>query len=277
MEFSSTTNINPKISIIMGVYNAQKYLKRSIDSIIWQTYSNWEFVICDDGSVDDTVKIIEDFNDPRIILLKNKVNHGLGQALNRCIEKSSGKYIARQDADDFSFFDRFKRQVEYLENNPEVDIIGSDALLVDEKDNIWGIFPASENFTIKNWIKGTQITHPTAMMKKDMLVKIGKYNADALRIEDYELWMRMLKQNVKFGNLGDKLYYYRLSWDDYSKKKVKNRLGEIRYRYLCYKQFNFPPMSYLYLLKTFIMIFIPKFLLYRYHRKKFGIRSWRYV
>jgi len=261
----------PEISVIMGVYNGDAYLEKAIVSIQEQSFENWEFVICDDCSTDKTPSILKSFSDrdSRIKIITNDRNEGLGESLNRCIDLAKGFYIARQDADDFSCKERFERQLAYIKKN-DVDVIGTGTYLIDNDDNSWGISPPSESCSnLNHWLWGTQIIHPTVLMKKSLFYDIGKYDPRAIRVEDYDLWLRMFKSGVRFKNMIEILYYYRRTINDYSRKKASDRVKEFKYRYRNYKQFNFPIISYLYLLKTILMIFIPKFLIYMLHR-------WRY-
>lgn len=124
----------------MGVYNSNyDLLKKSIESILNQTYANFEFIICDDCSTNDVKKVIQEYQekDSRIIYLKNDHNRGLAYSLNRCIDTSSGNYIARQDDDDISLETRFEKQVSFLNTNPQYDFVGCNHFLKDE-GGIWG-------------------------------------------------------------------------------------------------------------------------------------------
>ena len=126
-------NINPNsineplVSIIMGVYNAEKTMQDSIDSILQQTYTKWEFIICDDGSTDNTYSELQKKyeGDDRFVIIKNEENSGLPFTLNHCIKHCSGDYIARMDADDISYPDRFEKQLDYLYKHPEISFVSS--------------------------------------------------------------------------------------------------------------------------------------------------------
>lgn len=121
-------NLNncPKISIVMGIYNCEKYLRESIESIIAQTYRNWELIMCDDGSHDNTYKIASEFLNKypdKIVLLKNEKNMGLNYTLNKCIGYANGDFIARQDGDDISLPDRFMKEMKFLLDNPDYALV----------------------------------------------------------------------------------------------------------------------------------------------------------
>jgi len=117
-------NIIPKISVVMAVYNGEKYLREAIDSILNQTFNDFEFIIINDGSTDDSAEIIKSYNDPRIILIQQE-NKGLAAALNEGIKIAKGKFIARMDADDISLKTRLEKQIQFMEAHPEYVAIGS--------------------------------------------------------------------------------------------------------------------------------------------------------
>ena len=129
---------NPAISVVMSVYNAAAFLSKSIDSIITQTFLNFEFILIDDGSKDDSYQLMHKYeeDDPRIICIKNKQNLGLPASLNIGIAKAKGKYIARQDADDYSFPDRLQKQFDFMEENPSIDLCGTNCRRVDIEGNV---------------------------------------------------------------------------------------------------------------------------------------------
>ena len=260
----------PTVSIIMGVYNAQEFLNRAIDSILSQTYKDWEFIICDDGSTDNTPAILQQYDDPRIRVIRSEKNKGLAEALNLCINASEGSYLARQDADDFSDFDRLRVQVEFMKSHPEVDILGCSVHLINEDNHVWGYRPSSKDFSLDEWLRDVQIIHPTVMMKKEIMLKVGKYDPSAIRVEDYELWMRMILHRVNFFNLDQPLYFYRLGRSDYKKRKVKNRIKAVQVRLKYLPKFDYPLCGYLYICKTLIAIIIPKYFLYLLHRRRFA-------
>src|SRR5699024_2482214 len=124
---------------IMGVYNASKYIELAIESILKQSYTDFEFIICDDGSTDDTLRKLKEAekNDSRIKIIENNSNSGLGYTLNRCIQSANGKYLVRMDGDDISTKDRIKKLVELAEENPKYPVIGSAMILFDDEQE-WG-------------------------------------------------------------------------------------------------------------------------------------------
>ena len=186
---------NILVSVILPVYNAQKYLEEAIESIINQTYTNFEFIIIDDGSGDNSLNIINKYQkqDSRILVITRE-NKGLVYTLNEGINQAKGKYIARMDADDISLSNRFEKQIELLENS-NIDICGCHYLLVDEYNNINGLnlTPLSHEMCFLSLASKVPFAHPSVMIRKEFLDKNNlKYGQSEHKIaEDFDLWMRM--------------------------------------------------------------------------------------
>jgi len=179
-----------KVSIIMGVYNCDTTLKESINSIINQTYENWELIMCDDGSTDRTYEIANEYakKDKRIKLIQNSKNMGLAKTLNNCLEMSTGDYIMRHDGDDIMSKDRIEKQVQYMDTH-ECDASGSGAYIFDDL-GVWGIRQPPEAPSKSCMILGAPFIHPTLIIKKDILLQDGGYSDNDLtrqRLEDYDL------------------------------------------------------------------------------------------
>ncbi|KAA6340156.1 putative glycosyltransferase EpsE [termite gut metagenome] len=205
----SNTNTH-LVSIVMAVYNGEEFLAEAIDSMLKQTYKDFEFIIIDDGSIDESVKIIKSFGDPRIILLQNGENLNLATSLNRGIKYARGKYIARMDADDISLPKRLQRQVEYLEKHPEVGLVGvSRKLLIEGKlKKIYNVH-SHEEIAIRLLFE-CPIIHSGVLFKKELFIANNLlYNASFYRVQDYELWGRAIR-HIKFAVLPKVLLYYRV-------------------------------------------------------------------
>lgn len=213
----------PKITVLMSVYNGEKYLHEAIDSILNQSYSDFEFIIVNDGSSDNTAEILNEYSDPRIKRINNQQNIGLVRSLNRAIETAKGELIARMDADDISTPDRFDKQVAYLDAEPKVSVLGTCMKHIDAEGNNLGILNAPINHNLIKWkmLFETSMFHATVMMRKKDLKKAGNYNADFQYIEDFELWSRMI-DNVRFSNLNEVLYIRR--WHDESVCNLHNSI-----------------------------------------------------
>jgi len=188
----------PKITVLMSVYNGEEYLKETIESILNQTFADFEFLILNDGSFDKTAKILKKYKkkDKRIKVITNKKNLGLTRSLNKGLKLVKGKYIARMDADDISNKNRLKTQYDLLERNPGVGLVSNWAQLIDEKGEklrAWKTNYSPEGiYYILNF--RNCLTHPTVMFRKNIVLKIGGYNEGIVRAQDYELWYRLSKK-----------------------------------------------------------------------------------
>lgn len=196
----------PEISVIMGVYNGERFLAEAIESILFQTFRDFEFIIINDCSTDKSEKIISSFDDPRIKLINLKENKGLSFALNTGILKSKGHYIARMDSDDVSIPERFEKQVEFFKKNPEVSVLGSAYYEINGNGGIIGkkIFPTGNSKLKRMLIRINPFFHPSVMMKKDVLLKTGGYDSSMRMLEDYDLWFRV-SRNFVMNNISEPL------------------------------------------------------------------------
>lgn len=197
---------NPKISVIMSVKNGMPLLKESVESILGQTFKNFEFIIVDDASTDQTWKYLKSLKDERIKLTKNKKNLGVAKSLNVALQASIGDYAARMDSDDISLPIRFQKQIEFLETHKEYLLIGSQVQWVDEKNDPAEGFnvPQTDDEIRKKLIWRNQIHHATVMFRKSDIEKIGGYRAFLNGIEDYDLWFRIIRKG-KVANLSERL------------------------------------------------------------------------
>jgi glycosyltransferase EpsE len=261
----------PRLSIIIGAFNSYETIACTIDSIKAQTYKDWECVICDDGSKDDTWDILKDItkDDNRFILIRNEKNLGLGATLNRCIEHAKGEYLARQDADDVSLPERLTKQVVFLDSNPRISVAGTYAELFDKKGKIWGVLKPPLAPELTDWIKGSCVIHPSTLMRRRDIVEAGLYNPEAIRLEDYDLWLRMAKKGYRIVTMPEILYRYHLGLSDYKRKKLKHRWNETKLIYHAFKDTDISLPCYVYLLKPIFNGIIPSVLLHMYHRYRF--------
>jgi len=212
---------NPKISVVMSVYNAEKYLHEAIESILNQTFTDFEFIIINDGSTDRSLEIIESFKDERIVLI-NQSNTGLAKALNIGIDKSKSNFIARIDADDIAFHDRLKEQYKLFKENPEYVIIGCNAKTIDIGGNyIYNTSLPINDYECKKKLPETPFIHPSVMFRKDVFYKAGQYPERMLTGQDYVLINRMAKYG-KFYNIKEPLMKYRIVPNSNSLRSNKN-------------------------------------------------------
>ena len=204
------------VSVIMSVYNAEKYLDLAIESILNQSFRDFEFIIIEDCSTDGSLKILEDYAEkaPRIKLIKKEKNKGfIGfvENLNIGLKEAKGKYIARMDADDIAFPDRLQKQYDFLGKNPNIFLIGTSAELIDENgDKIKnGVFNAETNInTLKNKnLINNNVYHPTIMFRNEQ----GLFYRDKMQgCEDYDFYLRLYSSGKKISNLPDILLKYRI-------------------------------------------------------------------
>ena len=187
-------NVEPKVTVLMPVYNEEKYLPESIESILSQTFKNFDFLIIDDGSTDNSEKIIRSYNDSRIQILLNGKNIGIVKTLNKGLKLSKGKYIVRMDADDVSLPERLEKQITYMEENPETGVLGCNIRNVDKNLNFISenLRPITHYQNLWKLLYKTNMMHPTVVFRKSVLSKNGyNYNSKFKRCEDYELWSRL--------------------------------------------------------------------------------------
>jgi glycosyltransferase involved in cell wall biosynthesis len=200
-----------RLSVVMSVYNGGDFIQESVDSLLTQTIKDFEIIIIDDGSTDDTAKILKSYKDPRIKIFHQN-NQGLVKSLNRGISLAAGKYIARQDADDKSEPDRLERQLACLEDNPAVVVVGSSIRIMDEKSRIKHVHHVLlNNPELKQeLLVRSPFAHGSVMFNKDAFVKAGGYLENEWPAEDYGLWLRISIEG-DFANLDAPLYVYRES------------------------------------------------------------------
>ena len=208
----TVAGLDKLVSVVMASYNGSKTISLAIESIASQTYTNWELIVVDDTSTDDTLSIVKGFESKiNIKIIQNKVNLGLARSLNRGIAAASGDYIARMDDDDVSRPERFEKQIEFLQNNLDVDVLGTGVFLVDASFQGIGEQNRPEHDSeIKDALcKYNPICHPTVMMRRSFVERFGGYD-EALRWkEDYELWGRAASSS-KYHNLQEPLLDYRV-------------------------------------------------------------------
>lgn len=198
------------VSVVMPVYNGALYLKEAIDSILSQTHTNLELIIINDGSTDDSEQIILSYTDERIVYLKNEVNSRICVTLNRGLDIAKGKYIARMDCDDISVPERLQKQVEYMEQNPSIGILGSDIIVFGEGigERIF-TFEHDKNCCKAGLLFNTCFAHPAVMIRKSLLDGHKfRYDEEYRGLEDFELWYR-ISRYADLINLSFPLLRYR--------------------------------------------------------------------
>lgn len=260
-----------KVSIIMGIYNCEDTLSEAIKSIINQTYTNWELIMCDDGSTDSTFQIANEFknNYPnKIILIKNQKNKGLNYTLNKCLDNATGKYIARMDADDISLPTRLEKEVEFLDSNPNYDFVSTPMICFDENGE-WGVCSVKEKPSKNDIVKSTPFCHAPCMVRSQAYFDVGGYSVDKklLRVEDYHLWVKMFEKGHKGYNLQEPLYKVRDDRNATNRRALKYRLNEAYVKHLAIQKLHLPLWKYIYILRPLIVGILPAKVYEILHRK----------
>ena len=211
------------VSVVMSVYNSDKYLDDAINSILNQSYKEFEFLIIDDGSSDNSEAIIKKYaaNDRRIVLIKNEKNLGLASSLNKGIHLAKGKYIARQDADDLSAPDRLEKQVEFALRNSDIDVIGSNCFIIDISGSVVyqnKTYSKRRDFNSNLLNCKAIFPHGSVLLKKNKVLEVGLYDPRFYYSQDGELWLRMISNKARIHIMEQPLYYYRSAPRAFNKK-----------------------------------------------------------
>lgn len=263
--------MHKRVSIIMGIYNCASTLETAIESILQQTYHDWELIICDDGSEDDTYDIALKFSKKyeNIIVFRNAKNMGLNYTLNKCLDKATGEYVARMDGDDISLPTRLEKEVEFLDVNKEYEIVSTNMVYFDEQGE-WGksnmiAFPQKDDL-----IKGTPFCHAPCMVRREAYIKVNGYSVEKrlLRVEDYHLWFKMYSEGYKGHNLEEVLYKMRDDRNAIQRRRFKYRLNESYVKRLVMKQFDLPLNNIIYIAKPIIVGLAPQILYERIHKRR---------
>jgi len=259
-----------QISVIMGIYNCEKTLQEAVESIQNQTYTNWELIMCDDGSSDNTYQLAVDLSvlDPRIKVIKNEKNVGLNETLNRCLALARGSYIARMDGDDICDPERFKAEIEVLDHEHEISIVSTDMKFFNE-NGITGEISNPEYPDKMDFLRGRLFCHAPCMVRREAYITVGGYSVDSklLRVEDYHLWLKMYKAGFKGKNIHKALYSMRDDGDAYKRRKFKYRINEAYVRCLAIRYLKLPIWGYIFVFRPIIVGLLPGFLYDILHKK----------
>ena len=212
------------LTVGLPFYNANKFLKYAIQSTLNQSFSDFELILLNDGSTDSSLEIARSFKDDRIVVISDGDNKGIAHRLNQISQLANGKYLARMDSDDIMHVDRLKIQIEYLSLNENIDLLGSNAFVIDKNNKIYGKmsvlkYPSSSEDVYSNKC----FIHPT-ITGKTKWFQNNQYNIEAIRMEDAELWSRTISTS-NFSNLNTPLLYYRQAGTPYLSKYLKSQKG----------------------------------------------------
>jgi glycosyltransferase EpsE len=261
----------PRVSIIMGVYNCAATLLESLDSISRQTYTDWEMVMCDDGSIDDTLKVARAWarENPRCKLLLNESNLGLARTLDRCIAEARGELLARQDGDDISEPDRLAKLVAAMDAHPEMTVVSSWMSCFDQNGR-WGMVRPSLFPTTDDFLSGSPICHAPCLMRKSAVLAVGGYGAESwvVRGQDYYLWFRLYAAGHRAMNLQEPLYHMRDDENARKRRSLPVRIMEAKVRWEGFRMLRFAWYKRLWAVKPLLVWALPVGV-YRYlHRKR---------
>lgn len=270
-----------KVSVIMGIYNCAHTLPEAIDSLLAQTFTDWQLVMCDDGSRDDTYAVAKSYLEKypgKFILLQNPQNMGLNHTLNRCLAEADGEYIARMDGDDISLPTRFEKEVAFLDTHPEYAIVSTPMIFFDENGD-WGRCYAIEKPSKRDFIRHSPVhCHAPCMIRREANLAVGGYTEDLrmLRFEDVNLWYKLYAKGYVGYNLDEPLYKMRDDQAATRRRSLKSRMNGVYVTYVGFKLFHFPWYMYGYVAVDFAKHFIkgvmPEWLYLKFHKK--AARKW---
>lgn len=261
----------PKVSVIIGIYNVGDTLAEALDSLLEQTFQDFDVILCDDGSVDDTLSIAKKYhdNDPdKFKLLVNEQNMGLNYTLNKCLDAADGEYIARMDGDDICSANRFEKQVAFLDEHPEFALVSSAMTHFDEKGD-FRITKSVEYPEKMDFIIGNPFCHAPVMIRADAYRAVGGYTVDKrmLRVEDVNLWFKLYAAGYKGYNFQEPLYKMRDDREAASRRKFKYRVNSTYTRIKGFQSLQIPLWAYPYTLKPILVGLLPKPIYNYLHRR----------
>ena len=250
-----------RISVIMGIYNCATTLVEALDSLYAQTYQNFQIIMCDDGSIDNTFTIAQEYakNHSNIILLKNDCNRGLNYTLNYCLEYVDTEYVARMDGDDISLPTRFEKEIAFLDSHPEYAIVSCPMIYFDENGD-YKVGQTKYTDPIKrDFILSTPFCHAPCMVRSIAYKAVNGYSVDKrlIRVEDYHLWFKMYAAGYKGHNLSEPLYKMRDDRNATRRRTLSNRLNEVYVKHIGYKMLQLPIYSQIYAIRPLLVWLLP--------------------
>lgn len=261
----------------MGIYNCEETLAEAIESILKQTYDNWDLIMCDDGSSDKTLKIAQQYQNQypeKIHVLINKKNKGLNATLNKCLKLAKGEYIARQDGDDISVSERFQLEVDFLNQHREYAFVSSNMSFFDES-GVWGEWKNPERPQREDFLRQSPcFCHAPCMIRRGAFLDVQGYTEKKkyLRCEDINLWYKLYAKGYKGYNIQKPLYMMRDDQNAYKRRTVSNRINIIRTEWDGMASLHCNFLEYRFfinkLLKNLIAIVMPEKLYKIFHKKR---------
>ena len=260
----------PLISILMGVHNGQHRLDAAIGSICQQTYPYWEFIICDDGSTDNSYARLLTYarQDARFVILRNTTCQGLAATLNHCLHYAKGNFIARMDDDDISYPQRFEKQLAFLQAHPQIGFVSSSVDIFDGTQITR--FRRLKDFPTKyDLVWNSAFVHPATLFRADILRKAGGYRVapETIRGQDYDLFMRLYGAGFYGANLQEAVYRYTINPASYAKRTFQARRGEAHIRKYGFKAMGVLWWAWPFVFKPFAAHLVTKVIQTNWGRK----------
>lgn len=260
----------PKVSVIMGIYNCASTLQEALDSLYAQTFQDFEIILCDDGSKDDTyaVALENQRQHSNIVLLRNEQNLGLNATLNKCLAAAKGEYIARMDGDDISLPTRFEKQVKFLDEHPEYAVVSAPIIYFDEN----GEFRRGKGkgeVVARDFVHGSPICHAPCMARTEVFRSVGGYSVDdrLLRVEDYHLWFKIFAAGHKMYMMDECLYKMRDNREAFKRRTFRSRVNEAYVKSVGYRMIDLPFYYQVFALRPLLIAMLPD-CIYRILHKK---------
>lgn len=252
------------ISVIMGIYNCADTLPQAIDSILAQTYSNWELILCDDCSTDDTYAVAKRYAEKypqKIKLLKNSENSRLAYTLNHCLAAASGELIARMDGDDYCAPDRFEKQVRFLREHPEYDLVGT-SMRRFSGGELHDVVYKPEQVDKYSMRSIVPFNHATILTYRAVYDRLNGYTVSerTKRAQDYDLWFRFFHAGFRGCNLREPLYFVREDMNAIRRRTFRVRWNAYKTTRIGFRLLGFPRR---WLIKPFFMVFAKSLVPYR--------------
>lgn len=253
---------NPRITVLMGIYNCAPTLAEALDSLLAQTYQGFKAVLCDDGSTDGTAALAQSYADRypgKFILIRNKRNMGLNYTLNHCLEYADTEYCARMDGDDISLPTRLEQEINYLDAHPDIAIVSTPVIYFDEQGD-FKISKGGNTYPNKNdLLHATPHIHPTCMVRTEVYKEVGGYSVDTklLRVEDYHLWFKIYAKGYRGFVMPEPLHRMRDDRNAVARRTWQNRINEFYVRKIGYAMLSIPYYKRIWMLRPILVGLLP--------------------
>lgn len=258
------------VSVLMSVYNNENFLRDSLESLRNQTFQDFDVWIVNDASTDNTALILDEYHfifGDRFHVVTNSVNRYLAASLNEVLKRCQGEFVARMDGDDICFPERFSRQVEFLETNTHIGVLGTSCEYIDEEGNFLGEYcpPEFDQLIRSSGACTNPVVHPSVFIRRRLLSKVGGYNEQFRYSQDYELWSRLIVE-TRFHNLQEPLLKYRVFQN--SRANRQRALYSIKAKFGWLKSQNKSVHNWLCLLRPLYWVILPHSLASKWNHKR---------